>query len=357
MISGMISLIGKILMIGILIAQGFLGRDMPLDNPMEDPLARAVTPPASFQYFNQDYSSKDTERMMTWIHPNRGLVKYGVLLTYDEARESFDKAYEDSDDVDVNVAYNYGVWGANKTFQADTWVEYAFMENGSQTILRFHNIFVFEVINNGWYLVQIEFIPSDTGLPYSYESGTYNPDKELPYSLRQFSDPTLFSEVGSWPLLLGTNFTQDNELRPLEAKTAGGRQWSLAQAVSLGKPTVLHFLSTHSVMIGSDEEIDLMVGFQKELYNTFGYENLYVFGVTESGDWDIIDWLVESGNTEFAMLLDEDSTLHADLNITRQPYVVVFDGEGTVIAISETFHSTSHDLLLDIIRGATAKAN
>jgi len=176
--------------------------EMPPDNPSENPLVRATTPPNQFLVFNNDFSSLDKDRFMQWINPNRGFVKNGVLLTKDEAAADFQAGQGAGLDTSgVNVHFNFGEFAGANTFQADAWVEYLGKEEGEDKVFRFHNMFVFEIIDSIWYLVQSEYVEGDSGITMRLESGI-NQAQDVPPELQHFITPytspapTALSQIG-----------------------------------------------------------------------------------------------------------------------------------------------------------------
>lgn len=333
--------------------------DMPPDQPGESPFARQTTPPAQFLVFNSDFSSLDKARFMQWIHPARGLVKNGILLTKEEADASFyTQSEDDSRVLSVNIAFNYGEFAGANTYQADCWVEYKAADQAGEDWYRFHNIFVFEIIDAIWYLVQSEYVAPNPDISIPLESAI-NRAENVPPELRQFvaqyTTPVV-SSISAWPLLIGSRFATGSELHPIEGKLMDGRSWTLRHAVAQGKPTVLVFISIYSLLVAPQEELNGTMGFLSRLYSTFGHRDLYIFGVTDEPR-DKVVWFGESGYDDFAPLLDDGSDLHAALNIDIEPYIVVFDAQGTVIALTKTFHPSGWGLVEDRIRAALAAAS
>ena len=325
--------------------------DMPGDAPQENPFSRATTPPAQFLVFNDDFSSMDKTRFMQWIHPDRGFVKNGILLTRAEADAGFHAGGSNEAGVQaVNVFYNYGEFAGGNFFQADCWVEYKFIEGGEERWNRFHNMFVFEIIDSLWYLVQSEYVAPEADISISLQNV---PQQDQPIAT-PYTHPAL-PGISPWPLLLGNNYTTGAELHPIQGKTWSGRTWSLAYAVSRKKPSVLYFFSVQSLAVATPEELKSQMDFLSDLRDTFGTTDLYIYGVTDEARTEV-EWLGESGYTGFAVLLDEGSALHATMNIDVYPYIVVMDAEGTVVGISKTYRPSSWDLIRQKIRQAIAKA-
>ena len=103
------------LAVGLILAQ-FMPSDIPQDT--RDDFTAATTPPLEFQIFNQDFASMDLDRMIGWLNPEYGMVKDGVLLTYDEAVASFRDEYSGirSGEIKaVNLVYNFGEIAGDST--------------------------------------------------------------------------------------------------------------------------------------------------------------------------------------------------------------------------------------------------
>jgi hypothetical protein len=342
--------------IATLLMQGMYG-DFPPEN-VEDPFARATTPPNEFLVFNEDFMSRDFDRFMKWINPALGIVANGVLLTKEEAETQFGEVFYGGDRnslQEINFAFNYGEFAGANTFQADCWMEMKLRDGGSDDWFRMHYQLVFQIIAGSWYLVQWEYIPPDVNLPLGYEDvlSSYPevPDQFKPYILDSGSTTTSLGLASVWPLLIGTNYTSETELHPLEGVTPGRANWTLAHAVTAEKPTVLYFFSVHGLSVLLPEDFDEQMEFLEGLYDLFGYDDLYIYGVTDDVLEDL-EWLAESGYDKFAPLLDEGSEIHAALNINVHPYIVVFNSEGTVVALTGTYHPSSLNLIEDRIRDA-----
>jgi hypothetical protein len=137
---------------------------------------------------------------------------------------------------------------------------------------------------------------------------------------------------------------------------ADGKTWTLGIAVTEKKPTVLYFFSVdQQLSMAPKEELQAQMDFLSGLYDTFGHDSLYIFGVTDEPK-DELDWLGQAGYNKFAPLLDDGSNLHAALNIDLHPFIVVFDSAGTVIATCKTYRPGSYDLIEGRIRDAVASA-
>jgi len=320
----------------------------------EDPFIRATTPTTQFLVFNEDFSSGDLDRFFAWINPERGIVTNGILLSKEEAEEEFRTLLQGNESgnlLEANVHFNFGEFAGRNTYQADVWLEMKIRSNGADSWYRMHHTLVFEIAGSNWSLVQWEYIPPNTPVPLEYQSHLSS-DEELPDWVQRFNVPfsgTALAGVIQWPLLIGTSYMNESELHPLEAKTPGGATWRLQHSVAAGKPTVLYFFSVQWLSIQQEEDFEAQMDFLEGFYDEFGREDLYIFGVTDESI-EVLDWLGESGHTDFAPLLDEGSLLHATLNIDHHPYIVVFDAEGTVVVLSKTYHPSTQDLIRDRIR-------
>jgi hypothetical protein len=346
------------LAMGFILMQGMFGA--PPENE-ENPFERATTPTAQYLSFNEDFSSLNSDRFYAWINQSLGVVTNGVLLTKPEAEAEFTSLFHGSDSsnlLEINFHFNYGEFTGANTYQADCWLEMKLHEGSADNWYRLHHQLVFKIINTQWYLTQWEYIPPDVSLSLGYESGmsgSANVPEEYQRFLVDYSS-TEMAGTSAWPLLIGTVYTSEAELHPLEAHTPSGGTWKLVDAVATGKPVVLFFFSVQGLSIALPEDFDSQMDFLSSLYDTFGHDDLYIFGVTDDTQ-DELDWLGESGYTHFAPLLDSGSAMHMALNIDVHPYIVVFDSSGTVVALSKSFHPSSLSLVEDRIREAVAEAN
>jgi len=340
-----------LVLVGLLMAQWLPPSEVPPDT--RDDFTAQTTPPLEFQIFNQDFASMDIERILDWLHPDYGLVKDGVLLTYDEAVEAFREEYSGDDINALNLIYNYGeIAGANH-FQADCWVEWQSEIQGEETWLRFHHQFVFKIIDQRWYLVQSEFLPGEPSLAYDYQTDPNAPDWTNLY--RSNVSEASLSGIGAWPLLIGTTYGTGNEIHPLEGSMFNGSKWTLYAAVLQDKPTVMFFLSITSGLVQDPEIFDSQLDYLAGLYDEFGLQDLYIFAVSDDLR-ERFEMLADDGHDNYVPLIDETSQIHATLNISEHPYIVVFDSQGTVIALSKTWHPSSHELISTRIAEVLAAA-
>lgn len=332
---------------------------LPPDSPNEDPFSRATTPTAQFLVFNKDFSSLERDRFLQWIHPDRGLIKNGILLTKQEAEVEYQAGkVQKSGLISLNIHFNYGRFSGGPYYQADCWVEYKAKVDNKEQWFRFHNIFVFEIIDSLWYLVQSEYVISQPNVIINLESAISS-SKNVPPELRQFVTEYTAPAVpglSPWPLLVGSSFGTSADLHPVEGKKLNGKTWKLTQAINEGKPTVMYFFSVHSLTMVKPEELDKQMRFLASLYETFGKTKLYIFGVTDESK-EVVEWLGKSGYDKFAPLLDEGSILHLALNIDTHPSIVIFDSRGTVICISKGYRPASWDLVRGRIRQALAQSS
>jgi len=333
------------LAVGLILAQ-FMPSDIPQDT--RDDFTAATTPPLEFQIFNQDFASMDLDRMIGWLNPEYGMVKDGVLLTYDEAVASFRDEYSGirSGEIKaVNLVYNFGEIAADSHFQADCWVEWKMELQGEDTWLRFHHQFVFKIIDQRWSLVQSEFLPEEADVNFDYQQIPNAPDWTSPF--RSDVAGASLSEIGAWPLLLGSNYSSEAEIHPISGTTFNGGTWSLKSATAQNKPVVLFFISITSGLVESVEDPDIFnsqLDYLSGLYDKFGFTDLYIFAVSDEMRERFED-LADDGYDQFVPLLDETSEMHATLNISTHPVIVVFNSRGTVVAVSETWHPSSLGLI------------
>ncbi|HDS30928.1 MAG TPA: hypothetical protein ENN67_07800 [Firmicutes bacterium] len=342
---------------GFILLQGFSG-GFDSRSP-EDVFLSLTTPPAAFLAFNEDFSSADPDKLLTWIHPQLGLVKNGILLNKSEAAQEFRSGSQNSQSGELrglNIHFNFGQIVGDSCYQADCWVEYLLRSSGSEKVYRFHNIFVFKIIDGEWYLVQTEYVPSAPGAGFGLDTAI-GQSGDVPPELRQFV--TKYSDVAipginPWPLLIGSVKVSDTTLHPIEGKLMDGRKWTLDYAVSQKKPTVMFFMSFRNASMSLDQ-FDPQMEFLEGLYDKFGHEKLYIFGVTDESKDDVL-WVANSGYNKFAPLLDEGSKMHAALNIDMHPYVVVFDENGVVVAVAKTHRPESWPMIEARIREVLSKA-
>ena len=309
----------------------------------EDPFLRVTTPTDQFYIFTEDFSSMDLNRFFTWFSPEYGVVTNGILLTREEAMEQFRTLFMGAGSENLMAAgfyFNYGDFTGANTYMADCWLELKLWEDGEEHWYKMHHQLVFKIEDQAWYLVQWEYIPPDIGLPLDFQSLVMD-NQDVPEHFRDYwplysETNTSLASVNAWPLLIGSNFADENSTQRVEGKTPSGSAWRLLDAVEAGKPTVLFFFSIQSNWMMSPEDLDTEMDFLSGLYDTFGFENLYIFGVTDASVEDA-EWMGEAGYNDFALLHDEGSMMHAGLNIDEYPYTVVIDSEGTVVAICKTF--------------------
>jgi hypothetical protein len=326
--------------LGFIMMQGMYG---PPVMPEEDQLLRATTPPENFVNFNGDFSSRDLNQFFSWINPDYGLVTNGILLTKEEAQQQFSSLFAGQGSnnlMSMDFYFNYGIYTGADTFMADCWLELKLWEDGNENWYKMHHQLVFKMRSDGWSLMQWEYIPSDIGLSLDFQS-LLATDEGVPEQFRDFipmnrGSNTALEGINGWPLLIGSNFTEENTTQPIQGKTPSGSIWKLTDAVAEGKPTVLYFFSVADLMTETEEEFEAEMNYLSGLYSTFGYQDLYIFGVTDSL-MDEVEWMGESGYDDFALLLDEGSMIHATMNIAGYPFIVVINSSGTVVAICRTY--------------------
>lgn len=331
--------------IGLILAQ-LMPSDFPEDT--RDSFTAATTPPLEFQIFNQDFASMDLDLMIAWLNPEYGMIKDGVLLTYDEAVASFRDEYSGirSGEIKaVNLVYNFGEIGGDSHFQVDCWVEWKTELQGADTWLRFHHQFVFKILDQRWYLVQSEFLPEEADVNFDYQHDPNAPDWTSPF--RSDIAGASLSEIGAWPLLLGSNYASEAEIHPISGTMFNGGGWSLKSATAQNKPVVLFFISITSGLVESVEDPDLFnsqLDYLSGLYDKYGFTDLYIFAVSDEFRERFED-LAEDGYDQFVPLLDETSEMHATLNISTHPVIIVFNSQGTVVAVTKTWHPSSLGLI------------
>lgn len=346
--------------IGFILLQGSYG--YPPDSEI-DPLERATTPPEKFLIFNDDFSSRDLNRFFAWFNPDLGVVTNGVLLTKQEAQEQFTQLFAGPDSnnlLGMSFYFNVGLFTGDNTYMADCWLELKMWENGQEHWYKMHHQLVFKIRSEGWYLIQWEFIPPDIGLPLDYQS-LLEGDEGVPEQLRNAApllrgSTTSLAGVSVWPLLIGTSYVDEGELHPIEGTTPSGSKWSLADAVAAHKPTVLYFFSVEAYFIYNPEALEAEMDFLSGLYDTFGYQDMYIFGVTDASR-ETAQWMGDAGYNDFALLVDDGSMMHATMNIAEHPFMVVLDAEGTVVALCKTFNPSVLPIIENRIRAAVNSAS
>ncbi len=246
-------------------------------------------PPEFFQEFIKFYSSGDLNNMWRYVNADRGLIQNGILMTFDEVESEFKALGPEIGKIDfIRLIFNFGEFLSDNYYRADTKVEYR-TAGYTQTV---PTVFVFEKIDDEWYLVQSEKVEF----------------------VEQYRNRGLL--------------TVGYILPDVALKTNTGRLYTSAAAAKNHKATLLYFFTVLDLYREENTR------FFMELVGEFGRnKDIYVFGVTDD-DVDIVDNWMAADNLKFVWLNDEKSLLHYDLGILEHPELLLLNQEGRLVMMA-----------------------
>jgi peroxiredoxin len=246
--------------------------------------------PDFYQDFIIFYSKGNLDEMWRYVHPDRGLVQNGYLLTYEDVEEDFKAFSSTAGKIDsIRVLPDYGFYPGENYYRARCWVEYT----AAKYTQRIPTVFVFEKIDDTWYLVQ----------------------SEMEEFTEQFRD---FFEI----------LTMGYILPDIELTTNTNRLYNSGAAAENGKASLLFFFSLWDIYG------EVNIGFFFDILAEYGSrDDIYVFAVTDDDKADIDDWM-ERNDFNFVWLYDEKSLVHYDLGIMIHPMLLLLDKEGRLVLMS-----------------------
>lgn len=242
--------------------------------------------PVFFQDFVIAYSSGNVNKMSTYFHPDRGLIQNSFVLTYEEVKEDFHALMADYGKIEsIKVIIEYGTFLSEDFYRSKCQVRFK-AAGYTQDI---PTVFVFEKIDDTWYLVQSEMI--------------------------EYVDMYRIREL----------LTVGYVLADIEAVTNTGRVYNSGIAAKKQKATVLYFFSLMDIF-GENNTFffyDILKAYS-------GRDDVYVFGVNDDDKFKVEGWM-EATNIDFVWLNDDKSLMHYDLGILIHPMILVLDKNGRLV--------------------------
>jgi peroxiredoxin len=274
---------------------------MPFVNSPATAQAEGDEIPEFFQDFLIFYSSGNLNEMSGHVHPDRGLVQNGYLLTYEEVERDFQVLGKQIGKIDyIRAIYDSGFFPGENYYRAKCWVHYRIAGYTQQV----PTVFVFEKIEEKWYLVQSEMV-------------------EFRDQFRDFFEILTIGYI----------------LPDIELTTNTNRLYNSGAAAEKNKATLLYFFSLWDIYG------DLNTRFFLEMLKEFGRRNdIYIFGVTDDDKTEIDNWM-ERQELDFVWLYDEKSLVHYDLGILIHPCVLLLDKTGRLVLMGSWRYE--RDRLLD----------
>ena len=242
--------------------------------------------PVFFQDFVIAYSSGNLDKMSTYFHPDRGLIQNSYVLTYEEVKEDFHALSVDYGKIEsIQVIIEYGAFLSEDYYRSKCQVRF----KAAGYTQHIPTVFVFEKIDDTWYLVQSEMI-----------------EYVDMYRLRE---------------LLTVGYI----LADVEAVTNTGRLYNSGIAAKKHKATVLYFFSLMDIF-GENNTL-----FFYDILKAYGgRDDVYIFGVNDDDKSKVDVWMEETG-IDFVWLNDDKSLMHYDLGILIHPMILVLDKNGRLV--------------------------
>ena len=241
--------------------------------------------PDFLQEFIIFYTSGNLGEMWRYVHPDRGFIQNGILLTYEEVEKEFKALGSEMGKADyIKLFFEEGFFPGEDYYRAKCVVQYR-IAGYTQHV---PTVFVFEYIAAKWYLVQSEKVEF----------------------IEQFR-PRPVLTVGYIP--------------EIEIETNTGRLYNSFIAAEKSKATLLYFFTLLDLL--REENTAFFMSIVKEFGNR---DDLYIFGVTDDDEEYVTNWM-DDENLQFVWLNDADSLLHYDLGILTHPMMLLLDETGRLV--------------------------
>jgi peroxiredoxin len=278
--------------------------------------------PVFLQEFIIFYSSGELDKMPRYIHPERGFIQNGILLTHEEVEKEFRALGLEIGKIEyIKLYFQEGFFPGENYYRAKCTVEYR-AAGYTQTI---PTVFVFEKIDDTWHLVQSERVEF----------------------IEQFR-----------PLDV---LTVGYILPDIELETNTGRLYTSKAAADNDKVTLLYFFNLLDLFREEN------TAFFQSILTEFGpRDDLYIFGVTDETEEYVNNWMTDE-RIRFVWLKDEESLLHYDLGILTHPMMLLLDREGRLVMmggweydrdrlLEPGYHPPAHDLIKERIRDVLSES-
>jgi peroxiredoxin len=256
---------------------------MPASNPAS---AQGGEVPDFMQEFIIFFTSGNLGEMSRYIHPDRGFIQDGYILTYEEVEKDFMGLAPEIKKADfIKLYFNEGFFPADNYYRAKCTVEYRTQGYTQQV----PTVFVFEQIGGKWYLVQserVEFIEN--------------------YRSRDI-------------------LTVGYILNEIELQTNTGRMYNSGAAAEKNKVTLLYFFNLLDIF--REENTAFYLGLLEEFGSR---KDMYVLGVSDENKTYIENWM-DDEKVQFVWLYDENSLVHYDLGILIHPMIILLDRDSRVV--------------------------
>ena len=305
-----------------------ISQNKPVPKPGDQPESRmefeSVTPPFTIQ-FRDDYRSLDSNKIMKWISPKRGLIEDGILLTYEETRQKMQKMQEDLKGIKVGMAFANGLYTGSSATNDFYRGFYQLTIGDGKVSQEIKTITIFEKINGQWSLVQTQNLRLAQNSP-------------LPTMDKPMLEPNM--------LMVGDHVPEYSGI--IIGKKP--QKFTSVLAQRHGRPVLLNFFTRFSGDFGSQ------LDWAHTLYPKYNGKNIYIFCATDDALEFLKPYLAE-GKWKIAVLRDEKSLMHLDLKIDIHPYIMLIDQAGVVRVISRGYNKSSLGLVEKIMDDIIGQAN
>ncbi|MCD6217382.1 redoxin domain-containing protein, partial [bacterium] len=147
--------------------------------------------------------------------------------------------------------------------------------------------------------------------------------------------------IGDMPLdFEGVTFSTSKKSRRFASKMARNRK----------RPVLLYFFTLISADSGAQMD------WAETLYPKYKDKNVYIFCVTDDKP-EFLKWYLEQGKWKVAVLRDENSLMHHDLEVDIHPYIILLDHWGVVRTISRGYNEESLKFVESVMDEIIDEAN
>lgn len=323
-----------ILMLSFLSASMFSYADtvQPMD-PSRPPIEIDTLTPSFITEFRDDYVSFETQRLLKWLTPKRGLVEDGVLMTYERTREKMSGVEQEMRALKPRMAFLRGYYNGFADLRQFYKAFYQISIPAGKSEQKINMIAVFERIDGKWYLVQTH------SLKLHRDTSMATPEDILALQSNILA-------IGDYPFDYSAS---------TYSLTQPPRRFSSEISKNRNRPVLLNFFARFS------GDFNAQMEWAESFYPKLRGKNIYFFCVSDTSLEFLQPYLKDSGFQIIAhnnvVLLDEDSKMHHILEIDIHPYLMLIDHRGVVRAISRGYNRESLGLIEEITFSIIDEAN
>jgi hypothetical protein len=278
--------------------------------------------------FQNDYATFSADKFMKWISPKRGLVEDGILMTFDLTKTKMKDVEKEMSGLKPSMYFIRGYYNGLADVKKFYKAFYQLSFKAGKADQRINLIAVFEKIDSQWYLVQSHSL--------KLSRDTLRSGKNDALALQ-----TNLLTIGDFPFEFeGKTYVTKGKARQFSSKVAKNRK----------RPVLLNFFTRISGDFGAQ------LDWAESLYPKFQGRNIYFFCVTDD-ELDFLTPYLDDGKWKLAVLLDEKSLIHHDLEIDIHPFIMLIDHSGVVRCISRGYNKESLGLVEKITLEIIDEAN